>query len=129
MRCRPPRLRRRRPGRPRRSAAVDAAASRARCRRPAAVSEPGAAAFVGRGSKLDGPERRVRAALEALDDLPRTRLVRHSRLYRTAPWGRSGQPDFVNAVAEVATALGPRALLDALLAIELAHGRRRDGTR
>lgn len=93
------------------------------------ASEPAAAAFIGLGSNLDGPERRVRLALKALGRLPRTRLVRHSRLYRTAPWGRSGQPDFVNAVAEVSTSLAPRALLDALLALELAQGRRRDGTR
>lgn len=93
------------------------------------ANEAVATAFVGIGSNLDGPERRVRLALDALDGLPRTRVVRHSRLYRTAPWGRSEQPDFVNAVAEVSTVLAPRALLDALLALELAQGRLRDGTR
>jgi 2-amino-4-hydroxy-6-hydroxymethyldihydropteridine diphosphokinase len=39
--------------------------------------------------------------------------------------GFAGQPDFVNAVAEVATGLEPEALLAALLTIEQDFGRRR----
>lgn len=93
------------------------------------MSEPSTTAYVGLGSNLDGPEQRIRHALRALDGIARTRLVRHSRLYRTAPWGRAGQPDFVNAVAELSTALSPRELLNALLAIEREQGRRRDDTR
>ena len=87
------------------------------------------AAYVGIGSNLDDPERQVRRAIEALASMPETRLVRASRLFRTAPWGRTDQPGFVNAAAEIATTLAPRALLDALLAIERAQGRHRDGTR
>jgi 2-amino-4-hydroxy-6-hydroxymethyldihydropteridine diphosphokinase len=87
------------------------------------------AAYVGIGSNLDDPERQVRRAIETLASIPETRFVRASRLFRTAPWGRADQPAFVNAAAELATALAPRALLDALLANERAHGRHRDGTR
>jgi 2-amino-4-hydroxy-6-hydroxymethyldihydropteridine diphosphokinase len=36
--------------------------------------------------------------------------------------GYADQPDFVNAMALVETALAPRALLDALLAIEQSTG-------
>lgn len=93
------------------------------------ANEPAATAYVGLGSNLEQPERHVRQALHALDAITHTHLVRRSRLYRTPPWGRSDQPDFVNAVAQVATSLPARALLDALLAVELEHGRRRDGTR
>lgn len=92
------------------------------------MSETATTAYVGLGSNLDGPERRIRQALLALDVMAQTRLVRHSRLYRTAPWGRGEQPDFVNAVAQLSTGLAPRPLLDALLALELEQGRRRDGT-
>ena len=35
------------------------------------------------------------------------------------------QPDFVNAVAKIATSLSPQALLQALLQIEHQHGRQR----
>ncbi len=59
-----------------------------------------------------------------MEGLPATRVVRHSRLYRTPPWGPvTGQPDYANAVAEVETELAPGALLSALQAMETAHGR------
>ena len=89
----------------------------------------GTRAWIGLGSNLDDPSMQVRRALGALARLPRSRLLRHSRLYRTAPWGITEQPAFVNATAELATTLKPHALLDALLAIERAQGRRRDDTR
>ncbi|HVT32007.1 MAG TPA: 2-amino-4-hydroxy-6-hydroxymethyldihydropteridine diphosphokinase [Rhodanobacteraceae bacterium] len=88
-----------------------------------------AVAYVGIGSNLDDPERQVRSAIEALDGLDRSRRLRASRLFRTAPWGDVDQPAFVNAAAAIATRLSPRDLLGALLAIERAHGRTRDGTR
>jgi len=89
----------------------------------------GVRAYVGLGSNLDGPEDQVRSALDALSKLPKTCLDRHSRLFRTLPWGKLDQPAFVNAAAELTTQLSARELLDALLAIERAHGRHRDGTR
>jgi 2-amino-4-hydroxy-6-hydroxymethyldihydropteridine diphosphokinase len=86
-------------------------------------------AYIGIGSNLDNPESQVRAALDALAHLPRSTFQRASRLFRTAPWGKPDQPAFVNAAAAVSTQLSPRELLDALLAIERARGRERDGTR
>jgi 2-amino-4-hydroxy-6-hydroxymethyldihydropteridine diphosphokinase len=84
-------------------------------------------AYIGLGSNLDHPRRQIARALRALGRLPRTRLVAVSRNYATEPIGATGpQPDFVNAVARVATALSPRALLAALLAIERRQRRRRE---
>lgn len=80
-------------------------------------------AFVGIGSNLDAPQARVLAAFDALDGLPQTRLTGRSPLYRSAPLGGPPQPDYVNAVARIETALAPQALLGALLAIEAAQGR------
>lgn len=99
--------------------------------RAVAVREtrPAVRALVGLGSNLDDPEQQIRRALEALGTLAATRLVRASRLFRSAPWGVTAQPSFINAVAELTTRLPPRALLAALLALEHAHGRRRDGSR
>jgi len=71
-------------------------------------------AYVGLGSNLDDPAQQIRRALTALESIPRTRLLRHSRSYRTAPWGITDQPAFVNALAFV---LVPLAELDAELAI------------
>ena len=82
-------------------------------------------AYVGLGSNLDGPREHVLRALDELARLPDTRLVRHSGLYRSAPLAHAAQPDFVNAVAQLETALDPRRLLDELSAIETRHGRER----
>jgi 2-amino-4-hydroxy-6-hydroxymethyldihydropteridine diphosphokinase len=82
-------------------------------------------AYVALGANLGDPVATVRAAFAALTALPASRLVLSSSLYRTAPVGFAGQPDFVNAVAEVATGLEPEALLAALLTIEQDFGRLR----
>lgn len=88
-------------------------------------------AAVGLGGNVGDVRVALAAALAALDVLPGTRLLRASRCYRTPAWGVEAQPDFINAAATLQTALTPRALLDALLAIERDHGRERaaDGSR
>ena len=82
-------------------------------------------AYVGLGSNLDAPQRHVTQAFRDLEGIPRTRLIRRSSLYRSAPLGYAAQPQFVNAVAALDTALSPEGLLTELLAIEARHGRRR----
>jgi len=82
-------------------------------------------AFIGLGSNLEDPRSQLQHAFTELDGLPETRLVARSSLYRSAPLGYPDQPEFVNAVAEIATALTPQALLQALLQIEHEHGRER----
>ncbi|HSQ72779.1 MAG TPA: 2-amino-4-hydroxy-6-hydroxymethyldihydropteridine diphosphokinase [Rubrivivax sp.] len=80
--------------------------------------------FVGLGANLGDPRATLEHALEALADVPQTRRVAVSPLYRSGPVDATG-PDFVNAVAELRTALAPRELLQALQAIEQTHGRQR----
>ena len=80
-------------------------------------------AWIGLGSNLDGPEAQLQRALEALDRLPRSRVVACSSFYRSAPMGPADQPDYVNAVAALDTGLSPLELLDALQAVEAAQGR------
>ena len=85
-------------------------------------------AAIGLGANLGDAAATLRDAIAELARLPGTELLRASRLYRTPAWGRTEQPDFINAVALVETALPARDLLDALLAIERAFGRiRLDG--
>jgi 2-amino-4-hydroxy-6-hydroxymethyldihydropteridine diphosphokinase len=86
-------------------------------------------AYIGLGSNLAGPRAQVERALEGLAGLPRSRLLRVSRLYRSAPWGMLDQPEFVNAAAAIETGLSPPALMRALLAIERDAGRDRNGER
>ncbi len=80
--------------------------------------------YIGLGANLDSPRDRILEALERLDSADGIRLKRVSSLYRTPPWGYADQPDFCNAVCEVATRLSPRELLDTLHSIERDMGKR-----
>lgn len=90
------------------------------------MSSPIHLAHVALGANQADPLAQIRAALEALTRLPESRLLRASSLYRTAPVGIRGQPDFINAVASFETALTPHAMLAALFEVEAQFGRRRD---
>lgn len=80
--------------------------------------------YVGLGANLGEREAALRQALAALGQYPGTRVLRVSPLYGSAPVDAGG-PDYLNAVAEVATTLTPEALLQALQAIEQSAGRER----
>lgn len=80
--------------------------------------------FVGLGANLGDPAAALKAALAALGALPATRLVARSPLYRSAPVDAGG-PDYLNAVAELSTALEPETLLGELQRIERDAGRQR----
>lgn len=84
-----------------------------------------ATACIGLGGNVGDAAGTLRAAFDALDALPRTQLLRASRLYRTPAWGLRGQPDFINAAALLETSLSPRELLHALLDVERGFGRDR----
>ena len=84
----------------------------------------GVTAYIGLGANLGDATQAVRNALLSLGQIPGTRLVRVSGLYRTAPVDSSG-PDYINAVAEITTTLTAPDLLSALQRIEQAAGRER----
>ena len=66
----------------------------------------------------------LRRALRALGGEPGIELTAVSRLYRTAPWGKTDQDWFVNACALARTDLAPEALLDRVKALEVELGRK-----
>ncbi len=85
--------------------------------------------LIGLGANLDSPRygaprRTLTAALTRLE-AEGISVVARSRFWRSAPVPASDQPWFVNAVAAVATGLGPGPLLAALLDLERAFGRER----
>ncbi|MFA9441886.1 2-amino-4-hydroxy-6-hydroxymethyldihydropteridine diphosphokinase [Uliginosibacterium sp. sgz301328] len=80
-------------------------------------------AWIGVGANLGDAADTVRAAIRALGEQPHCRLLTASSLYRTAPISAEGQPDYVNAVVLLDTALGPTLLLETLLAVEKRFGR------
>jgi len=80
-------------------------------------------AYVGLGSNLGDREALIREAAQLIG------ATRLSSIIETEPWGYEEQPRFLNAVAEVETALTARELLEALLAVERRLGRERTGER
>jgi 2-amino-4-hydroxy-6-hydroxymethyldihydropteridine diphosphokinase len=76
--------------------------------------------FLGLGGNLGDPASAMAAALRILHDDKKTQVVAVSSLYRTPPWGKTDQPDFINAAAELRTSHSPRALLALCLDAEQA---------
>ncbi len=85
--------------------------------------------YLALGSNLADPLHQIDAALAALDTLPETSRVATSSFYRTPPYGPADQPDYLNAVVALDTALLPETLLDHTQHIELEHGRVRKAER
>ena len=83
-------------------------------------------AFVGVGANLGDREATIAEATRLLGRRNGIRLLAVSALRETDPVGVVDQPRFLNGAALVETDLGPRELLDALLAVEHELGRVRD---
>ena len=83
----------------------------------------GVICFIGVGSNLDNPAERCLEAVCRLSSVIGIKVLRWSSLYRTEPVGFTEQDWFVNAVAEIRTALTPHELLKALHKVEDSMGR------
>ena len=80
--------------------------------------------YIGMGSNLAAPAEQLRSAVQALAQLPDSRLIGVSAFYQSDSL-LPGQPRYTNAVAAIETAMAPLDLLDALQAIEIDQGRER----
>lgn len=80
-------------------------------------------AYIGLGSNLGDRERMIRQALEMLGGNGSVEVARVSEIKETTPLGRMDQPNYLNGVAEIRTALKPQELLQKLKATEAALGR------
>jgi len=80
------------------------------------------------GANLGDRGQAIEQALDAIDRLPYTHLLRRSSILETKPEGvPDEQPDYLNCVCEVDTGLCAEALLGACFGIEAAAGRVRKG--
>jgi 2-amino-4-hydroxy-6-hydroxymethyldihydropteridine diphosphokinase len=85
--------------------------------------------YLGLGSNVGDREAHLRSAVELLGEHG-VEVEAVSSLYETEPVGEIlDQPDFLNAVAAVATDCEPEALLDLCKAIEVEQGRMLGGPR
>lgn len=78
--------------------------------------------YIGIGSNLGNRKSNCEAALRLLQDSG-LRITRRSSMTETEPWGRTGQPRFINMAVEAGTALSPHELLALLKHIERDMGR------
>jgi 2-amino-4-hydroxy-6-hydroxymethyldihydropteridine diphosphokinase len=83
-------------------------------------------AAIALGSNLGDRERHLELAVEELRSLPSVRVLAVSTwIERDSVGGPEGSPPYLNGALLLETGLGARELLQALLAIERDHGRRR----
>lgn len=86
-------------------------------------------AYIAIGSNLASPLEQVNAAVQALGEIPQSRVVAVSSFYRTPPLGPQDQPDYLNAAVVLETALDAETLLNNTQRIELQQGRVRKAER
>ena len=93
-------------------------------------------AYISLGANLGDAASALRQAVQAIAQLPQTRLVKTSSICKTAPLAAGSDApasggrvdlggDYLNAVVEVQTSLNAHALLQNLQKIEQAAGRER----
>jgi 2-amino-4-hydroxy-6-hydroxymethyldihydropteridine diphosphokinase len=82
-------------------------------------------ALIALGGNVGDVRATFQAAIADICKLAQASLRARSADYTTPPWGDTDQPRFINACIEIETGLDPRALLDALHAVEAKHGRDR----
>lgn len=75
-------------------------------------------AYLGLGSNLGNSVETLHQALQLVNGLPHTDVIRTSSIYVTNPIGFVSQPDFYNLVAEIRTSLSPNKLLSNILQAE-----------
>ncbi len=82
--------------------------------------------FVGLGGNREGTLQTFARARELITAHREIRLLGTSPLYRTDPWGGKSVEPFTNAVMALGTTTDPHHVLDILMAVEHALGRRRE---
>jgi 2-amino-4-hydroxy-6-hydroxymethyldihydropteridine diphosphokinase len=79
--------------------------------------------FIGLGANVGDRFSYLTKAANELRQLRESSVVWFSPIYEADPWGKTDQPKFLNAAAELTTTLGPVEMLAELKAIETKLGR------
>ena len=87
------------------------------------ASPEASVAYLALGSNLGDRRANLEQALARLAEVPGVSIARVSRRYRTAPWGVTEQPEFLNLAVEIRANLSPQDLLAATKQIERRLGR------
>jgi 2-amino-4-hydroxy-6-hydroxymethyldihydropteridine diphosphokinase len=80
--------------------------------------------YLGLGSNSGNRKRNIQLALNKINALIDTKVLKVAKLLNSKPvGGPAGQPDFLNSAAKISTGFTPHALLKKLQNIEVALGR------
>lgn len=82
--------------------------------------------IIGIGTNLGNRRENIEHAVQALDRVPKTSVLRVSKIYETAPVGYADQDAFYNACIELESALNPHEILGVCLGTEAGFGRVRE---
>ena len=82
--------------------------------------------FIGLGTNLGKRENNLNDAVAEINRLV-GKVLKKSFIYETEPWGFQSENQFLNVIVKIETGLSPKAVLEAILRIELYLGRVRSG--
>lgn len=80
--------------------------------------------FLGIGSNLGNRQKNIKLAIEKIEQLKDTRVVKVSKIIQSKPVGGPPQRSFLNGAIKIKTRLSPVKLLKALKKIEKELGRK-----
>jgi 2-amino-4-hydroxy-6-hydroxymethyldihydropteridine diphosphokinase len=80
--------------------------------------------FLGLGSNLGDRIKNLNRAIKLIDEKC-GKVLSQSSFYETQPWGKTNQPDFINAAVLLESKLNAREVLKEIKNIELQLGRKR----
>ncbi|SNY93977.1 2-amino-4-hydroxy-6-hydroxymethyldihydropteridinediphosphokinase [Cohaesibacter sp. ES.047] len=89
------------------------------------MSNSGVEVYLGLGGNIGDPSITIEETLASLSRRPGIKVLTRSPFYRTPPWGKTDQSDFINACATIHTTLSPQKLLKTCLEVEKRMGRER----
>jgi 2-amino-4-hydroxy-6-hydroxymethyldihydropteridine diphosphokinase len=81
--------------------------------------------YISTGSNMGNRELMLKTAAQKLNEQAGT-VMRESSIIETRAWGKTEQPNFLNQVLELQTAMQPEELMQTLLQIEREMGRVRE---
>ncbi len=82
--------------------------------------------IIGIGTNIGDRKKNINDALSSLSLVPKTEVLRQSKIYETEPVGYAEQDSFYNACAEIESELTPNEILGVCLGIEAGFGRVRE---
>ena len=68
--------------------------------------------YLGLGSNQSEPIKQIKNAIELIQKIETSKIIKKSSLYKSLPVGYLDQPDFINQVISIQTSLSPADLLE-----------------